>query len=178
MYHGVYGIITYLDAINYGGDKNMIAGLPSERGDGLVARISDSVSMSVDSGSKDGCWDFIKYVLSTPVQSEFNYEIPINIDAIDAIAQVDIDDFNASGDDYSDYYYYRLSRRDVTSLDYELTSEYISFLSDIKHIGYYDPEIIYIVEQEMRDYFDGQTTLDQAIGSIEDRANKVYDERG
>lgn len=178
MYYGVSGIISYLDSINYGGDKNMLAGLPSERGDGLVANIIDSVSISVDSGSKEGCWDFIKYVLSTPVQSKLNYEIPINLDAIDERARKDIDAFNTTEDDYTDYYFYRLSTRDVTSLDYDVISDYIDVLSDVKHTVYYDPEIIYIVEQEISDYFDGQTSLDQAIGSIEDRTNKVYDDRG
>ena len=176
MYYGVSGIITYLDSVNYGGDKNMLVGLPSERGDGLVASILDSVSMSVDSGSKEGCWDFIKYVLSAPVQSELTYEIPVSLDAIDDLARQNIDDFNACEDDYSDYYFYRLSTRDVDFLDYDVISDYIDFLSDVKHTSYYDPEIIYIVEQEIRDYFDGQITLDQAIGSIEDRTNKVYND--
>ncbi|MBO7426070.1 MAG: carbohydrate ABC transporter substrate-binding protein [Clostridiales bacterium] len=176
MYHGVADIITYLDAVNYGGDKNMLAGLPSERGDGLVASISDCVSISVDSGSKEGCWDFIKYVLGTPVQSAFTYEIPVNLDAIDEVARANIDDFNSCEDTFSNYYYYKLSNRGVSSLDYDVISDYIDLLSDIKRSAYYDPEIIYIVEQEISDYFDGQVTLDQAIGSIEDRANKVYDD--
>ncbi len=177
MFHGVSDVVSYLDSINYGGDKNMLAGLPSERGDGLVADIIDSVSMSVDSGSKEGCWDFIKYVLSTPVQSEFDYEIPINLDAIDAKSKQNIDDFNAD-DEYSNYYYYCISKRGVTSLDYDVIPEFVDFLSDIKRTSYYDPEIMYIVEQEISDYFDGQTTLDQAIEAIEDRANRVYDSLG
>ena len=116
--------------------------------------------------------------MSTPVQSKLNYEIPINLDAIDERARKDIDAFNTTEDDYTDYYFYRLSTRDVTSLDYDVISDYIDVLSDVKHTVYYDPEIIYIVEQEISDYFDGQTSLDQAIGSIEDRTNKVYDDRG
>ena len=176
-----YSLGTYLDNKNYiegGGDA--ILGYPSVDGKGPSASPAYSAAISASAVDVDACWDFIKTLISEDIQTEMAQagNNVIHKAAFESITDMAIDYYN---DMYSDDYYYGVgvgapSKPDKYSSDDAENFE--SVVESITVMNTSDASISKIISEEMPAYFSGQKDLDDVIEIMQDRVQKVLDERG
>lgn len=157
-----------------------ILGLPSTDGRGPMFGTGISVAVSSHAVNIDACAEFVKMLLSDDIQTELAYsdKLVLNIDAFRVACNDAIDYFNtAEGSqnifDYSQGTY-------VTVLP-TFTTDDIDNLENVilscSGMSSGDSAINKILIEEMPAYFLGQKGLDDVITIIQDRAQKVLDER-
>ncbi|MBO4425853.1 MAG: hypothetical protein J5776_02485 [Clostridiales bacterium] len=176
-----YSLGTYLDNITYiegGGDA--ILGYPSVDGKGPSASPAYSAAISASAVDVDACWDFIKTLISEDIQTEMAQagNNVINKPAFESITDMAIDYYN---DMYADDYYYGVgvgapSKPDKFSNDD--ADNFKDIVESITVMNTSDASISKIISEEMPAYFSGQKGLDDVLEILQDRVQKVLDERG
>lgn len=167
MVNYVEDCITYLNVVNYGGFiERKLVGAPTSKAYSPRVIITTSASICKNAGSKEGCWEFIKYLCGDEAQSAMNgYGISINLNVDFKNADNFIEQFNSSKMT-SSYYFSVLVNRGVTEIEPEKTEDYIDFLRSLKHIEFFDYEYEEVIEKELIKYFNDECDLDTCIASI------------
>lgn len=154
---------------------NAFVGTPSSDGSGPVANIKGSVAIAAQSQCRDGCWQFIEYILSDDVLPQIAGGIPVTETAFDARCEEELED-------YSDYYNaWTESERQMLGLaepGEELIDVYRDIIASVDRKNMTDSSIMIIMREEIQAYFAGDKSLDEVIEIINNRARTYYGERG
>ena len=167
--------MTYIE-----GRGDAILGYPSVDGQGPSASPIFSAAVSAQAVDVDACWDFIKTLLSEDIQtyiSNSGYNV-VNKAAYESVSEKAVEYYN---DMYSDDYFYGVgvgapSSPDQFSMDDVDT--YTEIIESVTVMNTSDASISKIISEEMPAYFSGQKDLDEVIEIMQDRVQKVLDERG
>ena len=161
-------------------DGTAILGLPSSDGRGPMFGTSISVAVSANAVNKEACIEFIKMLLTDDIQTEFamNDRFVLNKDALrtgcnEAVAYYNTKEGSEQIMDYS-------IGTNVT-IRIKFTTEDIDNLENVilscSKADSVDAAINMILIEEMPAYFAGQKTLEQVIPVMQNRIQKVLDER-
>ncbi len=176
-----YSLGSYLDNLTYiEGRGDAILGYPSVDGQGPSAAPAFSAAISASTVSVDGCWDFIKTLLSEEIQEIIanNGYNPVNRAAFDSVGDKAVDYYNNM---YSDEYFYGVGVGEPSTPDKfsdEDVDAYKKIVESVTTVNTSDASISKIISEEMPAYFSGQKDLDEVIEIMQDRVQKVLDERG
>ena len=157
-----------------------ILGLPSSDGRGPMFGTKLSVAVSATALNKEACVDFVKMMLTDEIQTEFvlSDNFVLNRSALRQGLNEAIKYYN-SKDVQEAVFEYSLGT-DV-SIDIIFTDEDSANLENIilscSKSDSVDAAINMILIEEMPAYFAGQKKLDQVIPIMQDRIQKVLDER-
>lgn len=150
-----------------------ICGYPSV--DGRTATIGSDMSVSVSSHSEnlDACKEFLKVLLSDDIQSTIESNIPVNKNCAKALALKEIE--------LNNYYVEKNADRKFAKtgelMDPSVADAYIAELSKATTSSFVYHNISLIIYEEVPAYFEGQKSFEEVCQIINDRAQKVLDER-
>lgn len=157
-----------------------ILGLPSSDGRGPMFGTKLSVAVSANAINKDACIDFVKMMLTDELQKEFvlNDNFVLNKEALrqgckDAIAYFNTEEGQENIFEYSLGTYVSIKTK-FTDDDIDNLENVILSCSGADSV---DAAINMILIEEMPAYFAGQKTLEQVIPVMQNRIQKVLDER-
>ena len=162
-------------------DGTAILGLPSSDGRGPMFGTKLSVAVSANAVNKDACIEFLKMMLTDEIQKELvlNDNFVINKEALRQGLIEAIDYFNSEEGQNNIFEYslgtYVSINTKFTTKDIDNLEEVIQSCSTCDSV---DAAINMIIIEEMPAYFLGQKDLDSVVTIIQDRAQKVLDERG
>ena len=145
-----------------------LCGVPSRYGTGPVMGITSSIAITSCADSPDVCWDFIKMALCTEVQSTSD-AVPINIEGFENVGEEAVVYANS---------YIKKTRRIDNYYDDSVIEVMKGWMSEIDSCYYFDPIAEKVINEELRSYFEGQKSLDEAIKSINSRVEKQHQEHG
>ena len=161
-------------------DGTAILGLPSSDGRGPMFGTKLSVAVSANALNKDACIEFVKMMLTDEIQTEFvlNDNFVINREALrqglnDAIKYYNSEEGQDNIFEYSLGTYVSIKTK-FTDDDIDNLENVILSCSKADSV---DAAINMILIEEMPAYFVGQKTLDQVIPVMQNRIQKVLDER-
>lgn len=175
---GISGYLVKRAQINNG---TAILGIPSSDGRGPMFGTDVSIAVSSHAVNIDACVEFMKILLSDDVQNELvmNDKLVLNRDAFRNGCNVAVEYFNTEEGSQNMFDYaagtYVTSHMKFSGEDIDNLEEII--LSCTKSNAS-DPAISAILIEEMPAYFLGQKDLTSVVTIIQDRVQKVLDERG
>lgn len=155
-------------------DDVMICGYPSY--DGRTATVGSNMAVSVSSHSSDidSCKEFLGILLSEDIQKTINSNIPVNKKTARELALMEIEQNNM----FVEKSYGVKYAKPGALLDPSAADRYIEQLSTATTSGFVNHSISLIIFEEIPAYFEGQKSFEDVAGLINDRAQKVLDERG
>ena len=139
-----------------------------------------SVAVSANALNKEACIEFVRMMLTDEIQKEFvlNDNFVLNREALRYGLNEAIKYFN-SEEGQNNIYEYSLGR--YVRVDFKFTDEDINNIENIilscSKADSVDAAINMILIEEMPAYFAGQKKLDQVIPVLQNRIQKVLDER-
>ena len=155
-------------------------GIPSSDGRGPMFGTKLSVAVSANAVNKDACIEFVKMMLTDEIQKEFvlSDRFVLNKEALrqgceDAIRYFNSEEGQENMFDYSLGTYVSVNTK-FTTEDLDNLENIIQSCSKADSV---DAAINMILIEEMPAYFAGQKTLDQVIPVMQNRIQKVLDER-
>ena len=157
-----------------------ILGLPSSDGRGPMFGTKLSVAVSATALNKEACVDFVRMMLTDEIQTEFvlSDHFVLNRSALRQGLNGAIKYYN-SEEGQDDIYEYSLGT--YVSISTKFTDEDCANLENIilscSKADSVDAAINMILIEEMPAYFAGQKKLEQVIPVMQDRIQKVLDER-
>ena len=158
-----------------------ILGIPSSDGCGPMFGTDISVAISTHAVNIDACVEFVRILLSDDVQNELvmSDKFVLNRDAFKKGCNAAIEYFNTEEGSQNMFDYaagtYVTSHMKFTSEDIDNLESVIMSCSKMDSA---DSAINAILIEEMPAYFLGQKDIDSVVVIIQDRAQKVLDERG
>ena len=180
----MYSLGNYLLATGVIDGDTKIMGCPTYDGRGAMFTDCASAAIYAQTASPDGCWEFIKTLLSDDVQMMYgqNGENPLNKEALDAMNQADIDNMNSLVDLYLSVGYTEEELRaygiPCDKVDESAAEAYIAAIESCTGLDRSDPSVNAILKEEMPAYFEGQKSIEDVIPIIEDRVQTFLNERG
>ena len=175
---GISGYLVKRARINEG---TAILGIPSADGRGPMIGPDISVAVSTHAVNKDACIEFVKLLLSDEVQSELALcdKFVLNRTEFRNICEQAIDYYNAP-EVQRDAFDYSIGTG--VRINIEFTTGDIDTLEKIilscSEMNSPDSSINLIIAEEMPAYFLGQKDLASVVKIMQDRMQKVLDERG
>ena len=167
-YHDFYGTMNQMRGL----ENLSVLGIPSSDGRGPMFKTNCSVAISAQAVNIDACGEFVKLLLSEEIQTGIAMSgmgFAVNRNAFRMAGDGAIQFCNNLDDEF-EANKLKLSEKDIDNLERIILS--CSSLSNE------DPDISIILIEEMPPYFLGQKDLDSVIKIVQDRAQKVLDERG
>lgn len=154
-------------------DDTVILGYPSA--DGRSASIASEIAVSIFSNTKDvdSCKKFLSILLSDDIQMSMFMNIPINKNCARQIALNDIEETNKHVADNEGQKYAKTGE----ALDPALADRYIEQLSSATTSSFVYHSISIIIYEEIPSYLEGQKSFEDVAKVINNRAQKVLDER-
>ena len=151
----------------------MICGYPSV--DGRTATIGSELAVSISAHSYDlsSCKKFLSILLSEDIQNSIDKNIPINKKCAKNMALNEIESHNESIEKNADNPWAGKGKK----IDVSLADSYIEQLSSAKTSSFVYHNISLIIYEEIPAYFEGQKSFEEVAATINDRAQKVLDER-
>ena len=170
---GLFG--TYTSELINDSDLKLY-GIPSYEGLGPDAQIISSVSVCANTGVKDACIDFVRYLLSTEVQLNNEY-ISVNKKAMSMLQS---DNYRKDAEEFKDnlakFQFEALERNDNLYVPLQRTQDQLSSLTDdFERADVYDMTVVYIILEETRGYLDGEKDLDTVISAINTKVQSYLD---
>ena len=168
----VYGFYDY-EAMAMKNENTMICGYPSV--DGRTATIGSELSVSISAHSYDlsSCKKFLSILLSEDIQNSIERNIPINKNCAKNQALEEIEANNKTVERNADNKWAGKGKK----LDASMADSYIEQLSSAKTSSFVYHNISLIIYEEIPAYFEGQKSFEEVAVTINDRAQKVLDER-
>ena len=168
----VYGFYEY-EAFAEKFKGAVICGYPSV--DGRPATIGSDMAVSISSHTSDesSCKKFLSILLSEDIQKTLIMNIPINKKCARDIALLEIEEHNGSVDANEGNKFAKAGKK----LDTALADKYIEQLSTATTSSFVYHSISLIIYEEIPAYFEGQKSFEDVAKVINDRAQKVLDER-
>jgi len=154
-------------------DDVMVCGYPSL--DGRSAAVGSDIAVSVSSRSNDinSCKEFLGILLSEDIQQTINSNIPVNKKCARELALREIELNN----EFAEKSYGVQYAKSGSYLDPSVADRYIEQLSAATNSEFSYHSISLIIYEEIPAYFDGQKSFEDVAEVINDRAQKVLDER-
>ena len=181
-YTSCFGFGTYfINMAQYRGAK-AILGIPSTDGRGPMVEANVSVAVSAHAFDIDACAEFIKLLLSDEIQTDFAMKdsFVLNREAFRECGMRAVEYYNGEGGD--NWFAYDMNTGAPT--DHRITFSKTN-VDDMENIilscsstTSADAAVNLILIEEMPAYFLDQKDLDDVIKIVQDRAQKVLDERG
>lgn len=171
--------LFYLYSVSELHGARAILGIPSTDGRGPLIRTNCSAAVSAQAVNPDACAEFIRILLSDEIQNELGNEdsFTISREAFKKASGNTLDYFNGAG---GDSYYQGLG--DPSGYRLTFTEDDMAELEKIimscSHFVSEDASIKVILIEEMPPYFLGQKDLPEVVKILQDRVQKVLDERG
>ncbi|MBO7453734.1 MAG: carbohydrate ABC transporter substrate-binding protein [Clostridiales bacterium] len=153
-----------------------VYGYPSREQQGPMVQIEDSVSISSSAVNPDGAWDFVKFMLSSDMQSDKNLgSNPVNKEACRAASKEILDSENkyakrAIKEDPQNARYYHV-------FDDDIIDDYIAILESADQYYTSDPSVLVVLEEEISAYLADQKGFDDVADIIQDKTKTIIDER-
>lgn len=144
-----------------------IVGLPSA--DGHAETINGKgIGITACCPLQDGAWEFVMKMMSPEIQVAVSAD-PVLISVQKAVFEeyIEINNLQDSGG----------YRGGSFSISKEMVDWYVDQISDAVIVPDTDSAVIVIMNEEMPAYFEGQKSLDDVIGIIENRVNLMLNER-
>jgi len=143
-------------------------GIPSVDGHAEVIK-GTGIGITSCCPLQDGAWEFVMKMMSSEIQL-LSFNDPVSITAQQVLFEGYCDlrnqlDHAMFGDGYH------------APIDKDLAAWYIDQISDAVVVPDTDSSVIIIINEEMPAYFEGQKSLDDVIGIIENRVNLMLRER-
>ena len=179
LYCNCPGISGYLVKRARVQNATSILGLPSADGRGPMFGTNVSVAVSANAVNKDACIEFVKMLLTDDIQSEFassDYFV-LNRNALRQCCSEAVKYYNGAGkDDLLDY-----TLGSTVSVEIKFTEQDVDNLEktilSCSKSDCIDSAINMILIEEMPAYFSGQKDLASVISVLQDRIQKILDER-
>ena len=173
----LYDISAYFSNIGDAKELGMY-GYPSYDGRGASIASASSAAISAKSNEKEGCWEFVKTLMSEDVQSEGDCNV-ININAEKKIVDRAYEDYAST---FNLLLKQGLPENQIISLGISKPNEdaketYLKIVESTNVSSTTDPAVMNVLNEELQGYFAGQKSIDDAIKTINDRAQTVVDER-
>ena len=156
-----------------------ILGVPSSDGRGPMFGTNVSVAVSANAVNKDACIEFVKLLLTDEIQYEFavsDYFV-LNRNALRQSCNEAVKYYNGAGAD--DIFDYMIGCS--VSIEIKFTEEDIDNLENTilscSKSDCIDSAVNLILIEEMPEYFIGQKDLASVISVLQDRIQKILDER-
>lgn len=168
----VYGFYEY--EVFAGKFKDVvICGYPSV--DGRPATIGSDMAVSISSHTSDesSCKKFLSILLSEDIQKTLFMNIPINKECARDLALLEIEEHNGNVDANEDNKFAKAGKK----VDASVADKYIEQLSTATTSSFVYHSISLIIYEEIPAYFEGQKSFEDVAKVINDRAQKVLDER-
>nr|MCR4766482.1 extracellular solute-binding protein [Saccharofermentans sp.] len=173
---GISGYLVKRASVRNG---TSILGVPSSDGRGPMFGTNVSVAVSANAVNKDACIEFVKLLLTDEIQYEFavsDYFV-LNRNALRQSCNEAVRYYNGAGAD--DIFDYMIGCS--VSIEIKFTDEDIDNLENIilscSKSDCIDSAINMILIEEMPAYFSGQKDLTSVISVLQDRIQKILDER-
>ena len=150
-----------------------ICGYPSI--DGRTASIGSDMTVSLSSHSEniDACKEFLKTLLSEDIQSTIGTNIPLNKKCARETALQEIESHN----NYVEKNAGQKFAKTGEFIDPSVADAYIDEISKATTSSFVYHNISLIIYEEIPAYFEGQKSFEDVARVINDRAQKVLDER-
>jgi ABC-type glycerol-3-phosphate transport system substrate-binding protein len=150
-----------------------ICGYPST--DGSTASVGSNLAVSVSAQSEDqsACRKFLSILLSDEIQQTISINIPVNKKCARDQFITEIQDVNKSVEKNAGNIFAAPGRK----LDPSLADRYIDQLSLATTSSFVYHSISLIIYEEIPAYLEGQKSFEEVAAAINDRAQKVLDER-
>lgn len=174
-----YGIGDFFyEQYRYNGDFALL-GLPSSDGRGPMFEAYTSVAVSSQSTNVDACVEFIKILLSDEIQKGMAEQehLVLNRNAYREAAMEAAEYLNGPGGNWIFGYDVAVSNRPMTFSE-KTVNDFEKIIDSCSRIYSEDADISKILIEEMPAYFTGQKDLDSVTAIVQDRVQKVLDERG
>ncbi|MFL0166286.1 ABC transporter substrate-binding protein [Candidatus Clostridium helianthi] len=147
-------------------------------GDNLSFTATATFGINNKSSNKDLAWDFLKFLVSDEMMSESSWtSFPIKKTASSKAAQDTIDmSKKAIGNDKLKF----ANKGQVIKITKPLTEEDVNIVPELiskaKKYAPVDQKVLNIVQEESKDFFDGQKTADATAKTIQDRVSTYINE--
>ena len=186
-YEKIDDFLDYVRACRTTEGKYTIIGTPSVDASGPRFTAIETISVSATTDAKDGCRKFLNYLFSgsafAPSECEFK-QIVTNKDVMNNNLKILSDINNKAVKAYMDS---KASKAIIVPMeidtaygDKEATDDmrdsFINSLSSISVYYYEDHAIVQFLDEELKPYFAGDRSLDDAIKYINDRVTKYVRE--
>ena len=154
-------------------DDVMLCGYPSF--DGRTATVGSNIAVSVSSKCSDinACKEFLSVLLSEDIQKTISFNIPVNKKCAKDLALKEIELNNKFVEENAGVKYTKTG----SAIDPAAADRYIEQLSSAATSGFVYHSISLIVYEEIPAYFEGQKSFEDVAGIINDRAQKVLNEK-
>ena len=182
MYTTSYGFSDYFMTLEQLEEGNSILGIPTADGRGPMAVPYTSIAVSSSAYDIDACGDFVKLLITDEYQSKYAEmgNFVLSREAFRESGENAVEYFNSINISYQMFGGYYPDG--VPSNRVKYTTEHIDILEETilgcSSMWAEDAEINKVLVEEMPSYFSGQKSLDEVIEIVEDRVQKILDERG
>lgn len=168
----VFGFYEF-EAFSMNFNDPVICGYPSV--DGRTAAVGSNIAVSISShtGDVDSCKQFLSILLSEDIQNTLFTNIPLNKKCAKDIALMEINEYNKNVAANEGVMFAKTGK----AIDPALADRYIGQLSTATTSGFVYHSISIIIYEEIPAYFEGQKSFEDVAKVINDRAQKVVDER-
>lgn len=179
-FHSIMEYIGYFDHVQ---NDLVVLGMPSSDRLGPSLKITNSVAVSASTDCKEGCLEFVEFLLTDGVQEGYGlnvYNTPVSIAAYET----------TSADVIAQYNKIRETMINLGLNDYELKqagmmcavnesaiADYAGIIETASVVIRSDPAIVLIVREEIPAYFGDQKSLDEVAEIINNRVNTYISER-
>lgn len=173
-----FGAGGYLNDLTQLNGASAILGYPSTDGRGPVIDPFITVSVSASSSNVDACGEFVKILMSDEIQDKFamSNNLVLDRNSLRKAGQSAVEYYNGEG--YERMFGFGFEERwgRMTYSDKNL-DDLDKIILTCSGINKPDPDIDLILIEEMPAYFSGQKDLQEVILIVQDRMQKVLEER-
>ena len=153
----------------FNNEEITFVGYPSDDDSGAVFNSDRSISILRDSDNKQGCWEFVKYLLSEEVQDTVE-NFPVNKNSLYRQAELEVQKKDGNEMNFGD------TVRNIGTMSEEDRDRYIEYLSDIKKPLLYDIDIYVICFDEVNSFIAGESSAKETAETIQSRVNIYINE--
>jgi hypothetical protein len=168
----IFGFYEF-EAFSMNFNDPVICGYPSV--DGRTAAVGSDIAVSISSHTEDAdsCKQFLCILLSEDIQKTLIMNIPVNKKCAKDIALMEIAEYNKNVANSEGVRFAKTGK----AIDTALADRYIEQLSTATTSSFVYHSISIIIYEEVPAYFEGQKSFEDVAYLINDRAQKVLDER-
>ena len=167
------------------GDDITLVGAPSSDGQGAKLQFNYNFAILSDSGCKDAAWSFIKEFFTEEAQaktSEYG-NMPATVSAFEKMADESMSkpyytDENGEKVEYDDTYYINGNEITIDPLTQEERDFIVDYVKGVTSVGgSYDTDIYEICDEEVKAYFGGEKSAEDAAKMIQNRVSILISEQ-
>ena len=134
--------------------------------------------MSSKSKNKDGVWQFMRYFLTDEFQGATQYEWPISMKHVDALAEKakkrpSYEDENGNIVEYDEVFYLNGEELPISPMTQAEVDEVIAFIKSVDQLNSNHQDLLNIILEEAAPYFAGQKNVKEVVDIIQNRV-QIY----